>query len=119
MLVRGHAGIAQCTEEDGVKLIAEHFDGARRQGNAFAKILVRTPVECDEFHRPPAGYSHGFQYFDGLRRYLRPDAVAGDYGDAGRGTVISQRNTWQSLASSTTGFAPSDGSRGLQRPGAI
>src|SRR5216683_7119958 len=119
MLIRWNAGIAQCPEENGVKLVAQHLDGARRQRNAFAQILVRAPIKLGKFQGPPGGRGHGFQHLDRLRSNLRPDAVAGYHRDSGRGSAVSQRNAGQSLASSTAGLAPSTDLRGLKRPGAI
>ncbi len=108
MLIRRHAGIAERAEENGVKFVAEHFDSAGREGHTFAQILVRAPIKLDKFQAPLGRRGHGFQYLDGLRRNLRPDAVAGNHGDSGRRAAISQRNAGQSLASSTAGFAPSE-----------
>src|SRR5216683_6621601 len=108
MLIRRHARVAERAKQNGVKLVAQHFDGPGREGHTFAQILVRAPIKLDKFQAPLGRRGHGFQYLDGLRRNLRPDSVAGNHGDSGRRAAISQRNAGQSLASSTAGFAPSE-----------
>ena len=101
MLIGRHARVAQRAEEDGVKLIAQHLDRTRRQRYAFAKVFVRAPVELDKFNGP-SGWSGGRpEHLHGLRSNFRPDAVAGNYRDAGCRTAISQGNAGQGLASST------------------
>jgi len=52
VLIRRNTRIAKRTKQDGVKFVAEHFDGVGWQANALAQILVGSPVEIDEFHGP-------------------------------------------------------------------
>src|SRR5260370_8965687 len=115
MLIRRHEGIAERDEKDGIEFVAEHFDGAPRQGNALAQVLVRAPIQFDKFERPPGASGHGFQYFDGLRGNLCPDALAGNHGDSRPEAATSQRNAGQGLASSTPGLPAVRKLRGLER----
>src|SRR5713101_344080 len=106
MLIRRHAGIAKRAEKDGIEFVAEHFDGARGQRNALAQVLVRAPIQIDEFERPPGASGHDFQYFDGLRGNFRPDAVAGYHCDSSRGPPLRKGMPGKVLPPRRRGFAP-------------
>ena len=101
MLVRGNARIAKRTKENGVKFIAQHFDSAGRQRDAFAQILVGAPIKFDEFERPIGGGCDGLQDFDGLWGHFGADAVPGNDRDARFRTATSHGNARQALPSST------------------
>src|SRR5260370_26608093 len=101
MLIRGNARITKRAKEDGVKFIAQHFDSAMRQRDAFAQILLGAPIKFDEFERPIGGGRDSLQHFDGLGHYFDADAVPGHDRDAGFRTATSHGNARQALASST------------------
>src|SRR6266850_3556629 len=104
MLIRGNAWITQGSKQDGVKLVAQHFDGADWEAYALPQKLVRAPVEFDEFHAPLGWRGDRPQHLHRLRRDLFADAVAGNHSDARSGAAISQRDAGQGLASSTAGL---------------
>src|ERR1700674_3037802 len=82
MLIRRDARITERAKENGIKFIAQHFDSARRQAYSLAKILICAPVKPHKFQRPLSGRRHRLQHLHGLRRDLRPDAVAWYYSDS-------------------------------------
>ncbi len=89
VLIGGHAGIAEGAEENGVELIAHHFNGARRKGDVFAEIFVGAPVELDELDGAVALGSRGIDALDGDGRDFLADAIAGNDGDARAGTAVA------------------------------
>src|SRR6476620_858724 len=90
MLIRGHAWIAQRSEQDGVKLVAQHFDSAGRQTDALAKVFVGSPVEFDEFDVAFGRPAGGPQHLHGFGRDLFADAVSRNDRDTSRGTTTTQ-----------------------------
>src|SRR5208337_1746095 len=44
VLVGRDARIAQSAEQDGVELVAQHFDGAFGEGDVFAEVFLGAPV---------------------------------------------------------------------------
>ena len=95
MLIGGHAGIAERTEEDGVELIAEHFDRSGGKRDIFAEKFVGAPVEVDEFDGTAVFRGGGLDGFDGDGRYFLADPVAGDDGDARAGAAVAEGNVGQ------------------------
>src|SRR5260370_12832853 len=102
MLIGGDTRVAQRAKENGVKLVAQHFDGARRERDALAEILIRAPVEFDKFEWPLGPRRHRFQDLHCLRSDFRPNAIAWYDLDSCRGASTPHRNARQSLASSTS-----------------
>jgi len=87
-----HPGIAEGAKEDGVKFVAEYFDGAFGEGDVFAEVLVGTPVELDEFEGAVAPGGGGADHLDGHGGHFPADAVARNNGDAGFGTAVAERD---------------------------
>ena len=92
MLVGGDAGIAEGAEEDGVKIVAEHFDGAGGEGDVFTEEFIGAPVEVDELDEAIAFGRGGLDGFDGDWSDFLAYAVTGDDGDAGVGTAVAAGN---------------------------
>ena len=90
VLIGGDTGIAEGAEEDGVEIVAKHFDGAGRKSDIFAEEFVGAPVEVDELDGAIVLGRGGLNGFDGDGRDFFADAVAGDYGDAGVGTAVAE-----------------------------
>ena len=99
VLVGGDAGIAERAEEDGVELVAQHFDGAFGEGDVFAEEFVGAPVEFDELDGAVALGGGGLDDFDGYGGDFLADAVAGDDGDAGFGTAVAKGDVGHECAS--------------------
>jgi len=91
VLVRRDTGVAESSEEDGVKFIAKHFDGAFRESDVVAEELVGAPVEFDEFDVAAMPGDCGFDGGDGDGSDFFADAVTGNDGDAGAGTARPKR----------------------------
>lgn len=90
VLVGGDARITECAEQDGVKFIAEHFDGTLWERNVFAEKFVGAPVEFDEIDVAAMLGGGGFDGGNGSRSNFLADAVAGDDGDTSAGTAMAQ-----------------------------
>ena len=77
MDVRGHAGIAQGAEQDGVEIARQHGEAVGGDGGAVLEVAVGAPVEVRELERRAGGGQH----LDGFRGDFFADAVAGNDGD--------------------------------------
>ena len=91
VLIGGDTRVAESAEEDGVKFIAKHFDGAFRESDVFAEELVGAPVELDEFDVAATLGDRGFDDGDGDGSDFFADAITGNDGDAGVGAARPKR----------------------------
>src|SRR5580704_6451642 len=119
MLIRRHARVSERAKKNGIKLVPQHLYCTRGQRDAFPEVLFRAPIEFHEFQRPLGGSSHGLQHFHGFWSDFRTNPIAWDHSDASRWTTISQRNSGQCAASSTTDLPAARRARYAKRPGAI
>ena len=92
VLIRGDTRVAESTEEDGVELVAKHFDGAFGEGDFFAEEFVGAPVEVDELDVAVALGGGGFDDVDGDGGDFLAYAVAGNDRDARVGAAFAKRN---------------------------
>ncbi len=99
MLIGGDAGIAKRAEEDGVELVAQHFDGAFGERDVLTEVFVGAPIELNEFERAVALGGGGADDLDGYRGHFPADAVAGDDGDAGFGAAVAEGDVGHGLGS--------------------
>ena len=72
------ARIAECADQDGVEIAAQHGESVRRDGDSVAQIAVGAPVEIGQLH----GGAGGLNDLHRLGDDFLADAVAGDDGDA-------------------------------------
>jgi len=63
-------------EENGIKFIAQHFDGARRSDTLRANTFPRSS-QTRQTRAAAWQARHCFQHLHGLRRDLFPNTVAG------------------------------------------
>lgn len=77
MNVRGHARVAEGSDQDCVEFASQPLEAVERNSGAIGEIAVGAPIERGQRERRAGGFEH----LHGLRNDLFANAVAGDDGD--------------------------------------
>src|SRR5438552_7181084 len=78
MNIRGHARIAKCAHQDGVKIAAQHGKAVGRHSHAIGQVVIGAPVELGHLD----GRTQGGEDLYSFSNYLWSDAISGNNSDA-------------------------------------
>ena len=80
MRVVRHARVAERPDENRVEVVAQHPVAVGRQRHAGPEVVLRAPGQYLEVERAAEDLADSSQDFDGFRRHVDADAVAGNDG---------------------------------------
>src|SRR5213593_4585575 len=74
----GNPRIADRSKQNGVEILAKHFERPGRQSNAFPEIFLSAPIELDELQSGAEYLIHAAQHAHGLAGDIDSDTVSGN-----------------------------------------